>query len=261
MVKTKKECFEKVYNAVKNYYANRPCKDCHSGNGCDDCRGCKDGEIDYRMWAEVDKLKSEYEKMFNTKYDEDKKIFIENKVEGLVKEETKPKYEDEVNGECYSTTEYYSTTKYLVRPSGYQFVDENGNVINATKITLEKKKNEYPKTYEECCKILGYCSYNVGFDRCETSFEESLHNTLLALRKLIICRNAYWKIAGEGIWNTGKPWEPTTEVVFCISRINNRIELLYKSGKSDILEFPTPEMRDAFYENFKNEIELCKELL
>lgn len=58
-----------------------------------------------------------------------------------------------------------------------------------------------------------------------------------------------------------KPWEPTTEVVFCISHINNRIELLYKSGKSDILEFPTPEMRDAFYENFKNEIELCKELL
>lgn len=47
-------------------------------------------------------------------------------IECKVKEETKPKYEDEVNGE------YYSTPKYLVRPSGYQFVDENGNVINAT---------------------------------------------------------------------------------------------------------------------------------
>ena len=39
-------------------------------------------------------------------------------------------------------------------PEGYQFVDENGNVINATKIILEKKKKEYPKTYEECCKVL-----------------------------------------------------------------------------------------------------------
>jgi len=29
-------------------------------------------------------------------------------------------------------------------PDGYQFVDEDGNVINATKIALEKKKTEYP---------------------------------------------------------------------------------------------------------------------
>ena len=33
-------------------------------------------------------------------------------------------------------------------PDGYIFKDENGNVINATKIVLEKKKKEYPKTYE-----------------------------------------------------------------------------------------------------------------
>ena len=32
-------------------------------------------------------------------------------------------------------------------PEGYIFKDENGNVINATKIVLEKKKKEYPKTY------------------------------------------------------------------------------------------------------------------
>ena len=35
-------------------------------------------------------------------------------------------------------------------PQGYQFVDENGNVVNATKIILEKKKKKYPKTYVEC---------------------------------------------------------------------------------------------------------------
>ena len=40
-------------------------------------------------------------------------------------------------------------------PQGYQFVDENGNVINAQKITLEKKEKIYPKTYDECCEILG----------------------------------------------------------------------------------------------------------
>ena len=39
-------------------------------------------------------------------------------------------------------------------PEGYIFKDENGNVINATKIVLEKKKKEYPKTYEECNRIM-----------------------------------------------------------------------------------------------------------
>ena len=61
-------------------------------------------------------------------------------IEGLVEEETKPKYEDEVNGE------YYSTPKYLVRPNGYQFIDENGNVINAMKIVLEKKPKKSKKS-------------------------------------------------------------------------------------------------------------------
>ena len=42
-------------------------------------------------------------------------------------------------------------------PEDYIFKDENGNVINATKIVLEKKKKEYPKTYEECCKVMNYC--------------------------------------------------------------------------------------------------------
>ena len=32
-------------------------------------------------------------------------------------------------------------------------------------------------------------------------------------------------------------------------------------GGSTILEFPTEEMRDAFYENFKELINECKELL
>lgn len=59
-------------------------------------------------------------------------------IEGLAEEENKPEYEDEVTGE------YYSTPKYLVKPYGYEFVDENGNIINATKISLLKKKEIIP---------------------------------------------------------------------------------------------------------------------
>ena len=39
-------------------------------------------------------------------------------------------------------------------PDGYIFKDENGNIINATKIVLEKKEKKYPKTYKECCEII-----------------------------------------------------------------------------------------------------------
>ena len=161
----------------------------------------------------------------------------------LMEQETKPKYEDEVNGE------YYSTPKYLVKPSGYQFIDENGNVINAQKIILEKKKNEYPKTFEECVSVL----------MCKGGNRMSLEQ-MNTFRKLIDARNAYWTIYGieNGL---GKPWEPTMETVYCISRNENVMKCSYRGGKSNVLEFPTEEMRDTFYENFKSEIESCKEFL
>ena len=75
---TKQEFFEKVSNAIKNYYKERPCRDCGPGNGCDDCRDCEDGKRNWEMWNEVKKLKDFYEYKFHTNYDEDKKVF-ENK--------------------------------------------------------------------------------------------------------------------------------------------------------------------------------------
>ena len=131
---------------------------------------------------------------------------------------------------------------------GYQFVDENGNIINTTKIVLEKKKKEYPKTFEECMHVLE------GENRM--SLEQ-----MNAFRKLIDARNAYWKIAGEEMGLDG-PWEPGDNKVFGIIRQHDKIQKYNDFvGGSTILEFPTEEMRDAFYENFKEEIEICKELL
>jgi len=130
---------------------------------------------------------------------------------------------------------------------GYQFVDENGNVINATKIVLEKKK-EYPKTFEECMHVLE------GENRM--SLEQM--NTF---RKLIDARNAYWKIAGEEM-GLGKPWKPSKdEMVYSFYRHSNKIETDIFSGESATFEFPTAKMRDAFKENFDPDIEICKEFL
>ena len=156
-------------------------------------------------------------------------------------------------------------------PDGYEFRDENGNVINARKIVLEKKKKEYPKTYEECCKILG-CkanhfftnfSYN-GLDIEISDYEDKIDDLLQNFRKLRYCRDAYWKIAGDEM-GLGKPWEPDwREKRHIIYRNQDDIIGGYREAgyvEHHIFEFPTKEMRDAFYENFKKEIEMCKELL
>ena len=82
--------------------------------------------------------------------------------------------------------------------------------------------------------------------------------------KLRICRNAYWKIAGEQI-GLGKPWEPDwkhgKDKFYCICTTEGEIVLGEWYIDNKILAFPTIEMRDAFYENFKDLIEECKELL
>ena len=143
-------------------------------------------------------------------------------------------------------------------PEGYIFKDENGNVINARKIVLEKKKPKYPTTYEECCEVL-----SLGEDgRLYTKgYKASL---IQNFQKLLICRDAYWKIAGEEM-GLGKPWEPDWTNLecdkFCIWVDVGDITLRDVFRCQHILAFPTAEMRDAFYENFKELIESCKELL
>ena len=142
-------------------------------------------------------------------------------------------------------------------PEGYQFVDENGNVINATKIVLEKKKKEYPKTYVECYSVLGY----VPDEDVVSCYRGKLIESFV---KLLICRDAYWKIAGEEM-GLGKSWEPDWEnyddFKFVIGVNENKIIKCYNTIAQFVFAFPTEEMRDAFYEAFQKEIEICKELL
>jgi hypothetical protein len=121
-----------------------------------------------------------------------------------------------------------------------------------------KKKPVYPKTFEECLNLL-YCK---SILKPIIGHKAEL---LLNLEKLLICRDAYWKIAGEEM-RLGKPWEPQFENCsiphYCIF-INHRGEVCNDCfyGSRCLLAFPSAEMRDAFYKNFKELIEQCKELL
>ena len=131
----------------------------------------------------------------------------------------------------------------------YEFVLKDG------KTYFIKKKPKYPKTYEECCDIIEYPHNVVGGYKAEL---------LSSFQNLLICRDAYWKIAGEQM-GLGEPWKPdwlnTEQDKFVLYTHNNVICLNRFVLGHNVLAFPTAEMRDAFLENFKDLVELCKELL
>lgn len=113
-----------------------------------------------------------------------------------------------------------------------------------------RKKPTYPKTYEECCNIL-----NINKN---DSVTHGYKNRLLdCFQKLIICRDAYCKIARD--WKPN--WEEIEADNYSIWVDSNEVVKGTIIITNTILAFPTEEMRDIFYENFKDLIEECKELL
>ena len=235
-------------------------------------------DLKYNSWGNLSYyIKIDNDKDISIDYPTDLLLPYDNMIEGLVEEETKV-------GTALNPIELKSNANCLTRervdelaikidkelpsgnqnvwelPEGYQFTDENGNVINATKIVLEKKP-KYPQTYEECLEIMGVKISDCYIQGYKAPLFEDL-------QQLIICRDAYWKIAGEEM-GLGKPWEPNFKqgegIKYTIFLANgeviwNRQECICTTG-SRILAFPTKEVRDAFYEAFKELIEECKELL
>ena len=91
----KEDFFNLVKEAESEYFAKRPCHFC-VGNGCDDCRDCKDAEIDHQMWLEVKKLKDEFKEKFGVSYDTEREIIFESRM----KEKHKNNALEEVYKRC-----------------------------------------------------------------------------------------------------------------------------------------------------------------
>ncbi len=146
--------------------------------------------------------------------------------------------------------ENYADKVELCLGNAYEIVVEDGRTF------VQKKKPKYPPTYVECCKILNIpdnVHTIIGYKSCE----------LEIFQRILICRDAYWKIAGEQM-GLGKSWEPDwneSKPKDTIVVIENELVKRYALTQNYILAFPTEEMRDDFYENFKGLIENCKELL
>ena len=163
--------------------------------------------------------------------------YTDEMIEGLVEEETKP----------IDFTIKATDTKgkvEIVIPDGYSYVIENDKLYFIT----EKKDVTYPNTYEECCEII----------HSDPKFYVDTHlysGTLEALYKLFICRDAYWKIAGEEM-GLDKPWEPDWNDEKQ-DKYGFHDEVKYTIINSATFVFPTLEMRDAFKDNFDSYIEIC----
>jgi hypothetical protein len=123
--------------------------------------------------------------------------------------------------------------------------------IEDGKTFVVKKELKYPKTFEECCEVLNTHVSNVTRP---IGWKENL---ISKLQELIICRDAYWKLANF--------WEPEGGVecyAIYYNLYEDKIDLqTFNLYDNILLCFPTKEMRDSFYENFKHLIESCKELL
>ena len=149
-------------------------------------------------------------------------------------------------------------------------IHKNGNTYDdfAYWYCDETKISKYPTTYEECCKILKindetemqFRNPDVERGNIYLTSTKNLFNTFIRLK---ICRDAYWKIAGEEL-GLDRLWEPDwndtlpkyTIVVFGNDLLNH-----HTLARNFILAFPTEEIRDTFYDNFKDLIESCKTLL
>lgn len=232
----------------------------------------------YEKAGSVCTIRSIYDGFYS--FEEMPTFWAELLIEGLVEKETKfgtasNPVEPKSNANCLTRERVDELATKIDKelpsgnqnvwelPDGYQFVDENGNVINATKIALEKKKKEYPKTYEECAIIMRVELWNCLWGEDATEYEEQTEDLMDAFIRLKVCRDAYWKIAGEEM-GLGRSWEPNDSSGYCTYAILRHTGHIRKSSpyaNSKLLEFPTKEMRDAFKENFDPDIEICKELL
>ena len=140
----------------------------------------------------------------------------------------------------------------IIIPKGYEFVgiDDNNQQVVFEKI----KSQQYPTTVKECCETLKLLNH----ERNGISGYES--GKLWALQKLLICRDAYWKLADDWKpdWGNGKMY-----YIYYNPNVHDIAYGLFSFGSSFQVKlvFPTLEMRDAFYDNFEKEIEECKELL
>lgn len=147
-------------------------------------------------------------------------------------------------------------------PEGSSVKDDKGNIINTKTVEIVRKTPDYPKNYKEACDILGFdCSGNTTniYTHC-FQYDVKLKN----LYKLILCRDAFWTVAGLEL-GLDTSWKPDiVNGVYTATIINRSGRAVMDSGfdcENRILMFHDDKVRDKFHQYFFDLIENCLEYL
>lgn len=102
---------------------------------------------------------------------------------------------------------------------------------------------KYPKTYEECCAVL-----DTTPEQVEANLSLKYKSAIMQdFQKLLVCRDAYLHTdEGLELFSVKKR--------YVISSVKGELVKLESHDSSYLLWFSTAEMRDAFYDNFKEYI-------
>lgn len=136
-------------------------------------------------------------------------------------------------------------------PKGYEYI---GIDLADGKLLLKKKPIEFPKTFEECCETVN--TINSGMPCVMATY---LGHPIANFAKLIIMRDAYWKI--DNNWKPMKSSAKAVKRYVITTMYDEAVQMETSDMHYFVLEFRTKELRDTFYANFKGLIEQCKEFL
>lgn len=129
----------------------------------------------------------------------------------------------------------------------------NSNIYSLKQLALENyteeelTKKEFPKEWKKY-----YGQYGLSY----VINNEENANTLVALAQLITLRDLWWKIDND--W---KPIFNDSEYKYCIFTSFNIVVKSITLNENHIILFRTREIRDEFYETFKDLLEKAKPLL
>lgn len=155
-------------------------------------------------------------------------------------------------GQVLTISDVYPGNCYCVKEAGFNWTDEMFEGLESeVSVPNPIKKIDVsilPSDFDTCAKLLGVS--------CHISEEGYMGAEFKVLQKLFICRNAYWAIADN--W---KPNYKSKEKKHCIVARGNKLGVATTIEISRNFAFPTPEMVQAFHNNFGPDLEFCKEML
>lgn len=155
-------------------------------------------------------------------------------------------------GQVLTISNVYPNLYYNVIETGYSWSDEMFEGLESeVSVPNPIKKIDVsilPSDFDTCAKLLGVS--------CHISEEGYMGAEFKVLQKLFICRNAYWATADN--W---KPNYKNKENKHCIVARGNKLGVATTIEISRNFAFPTPEMAQAFHNNFGPDLEFCKEML